>query len=1437
MLALPASSAEEQQADADARLNGVQMTAPEQPWYAGMGPGLAGRGFGEGIAQTGSALEAAMEPVRDALPEGIQQTLFGVSGEELKQKEALQKAQIDGIVSDLRPDPAVTGAAGRTLEGLQGFIGQATAGSMVAGPAGAFGVVAGSQGHDAYQEMLSRGVDPKTAAEVAGVTGLTSGVMAVSPMAFGSKLLTKALSGAGINLTSDVASRYANGSILDANGYHDMGQQTKQMDKWSALSDIVLGGFFGAFHQGNEDKGIPSDAVKPSDADAAMAVKSAQQYADAAPGIPADAKAAAAHDQAMKTAMSQVLNDEPVNVGGIPDGEMLPRAHDPELIKAWQEATNDAGLDEVSRNLQEAQAHVQDIGVPTGEASNYDALLSRAALQPEIKSQIVKHSEAVTPQGQSLPVDYAVVSANDLISSHNNDLSLNPAYPVELQPRDRSRSATQLQINTIMNPNEFKPALLGETAEAGAGTPIVGPEGYVESGNARTIALRRAYEENSPVAQMYQDYLKQQGYPTEGIDKPVLVRINRSGMSMPERAAFAVQANKDMKLRMSSTEQALADAKQVPDDVMLKARAGDFMAASNRDFVRGVLQSIASPGEMGNLITSDGYLSQEGLRRVQGAVLAKAYGDAGMMGTLLESTESNYRAIGNALIEAAPEWAKMRSAIASGTIPAAYDVTPNLVEAINIISKARASGRAITDFTRQFDILSGTTVHPFTEKILGWMMRGENFTRAKGQPIVADTLRFYAQEAQKAVEGVNLFGEKTGAKNVEELIDLARSKFEKTEPRQQSDFFRQPDGASPVREVHDNVGSEEQRSGIDQDRAGVGAPGAADRSAAASSEPGSDIGRPKVSTSKAETLPSSQSLPVNSSTDVKGTTERRNTRYMPFSYSKYLQDLIPDGTANSLSMAKSVDKSFINDSGALQYQQSRDKQTLLQQAKEKQPDLVNLINNVTKDVDGAQPYRKGNGTRIKADSERLDQKIGKKKGNAGAISDYLGGGIEVNSPEAIAGVIRNIKESGIKVIEAEDMLSHIGSRNPYAYRAVHMQVDLGDGFSAELQLLPKPVADIKDELHTVYEKYRTAEAQERVKTDEVFAQQQQRDSQIARAKYQEAYQKFIKASITGEGLPLKDNVKKIPLSYKEEANSLISPDHAQTQDGKTVDSRISKGDITQYQAEGKGKRALLNAAEKNKDGYADWIKNLTDGIGAKPYSEGEGGESGVRVKKPKGRLDEKIADKGGNAGAISDYLGGAIEVKTPEDLTALLQRIRNSGKRILEVDDMLTQDDKPKDDGYRALHMQVELQPGFSAELQILPEGVAKIKEQMHAEYVKYREPEDEARAQTDPAFAAKMQAAKDKVSAAYQKAFDDFVAKSKTGEGQPLPTHVPKPAKPLDATGQILADKPDMTVPTPDGEMNVQDLVGKADKAVDDAEKQAQLFQVAVDCAMRNAT
>lgn len=53
-----------------------------------------------------------------------------------------------------------------------------------------------------------------------------------------------------------------------------------------------------------------------------------------------------------------------------------------------------------------------------------------------------------------------------------------------------------------------------------------------------------------------------------------------------------------------------------------------------------------------------GYHSQDGYRRIEAALLAAAFNDDQIINSVIESKDSDIKAIGNALLEVAPRWAR-----------------------------------------------------------------------------------------------------------------------------------------------------------------------------------------------------------------------------------------------------------------------------------------------------------------------------------------------------------------------------------------------------------------------------------------------------------------------------------------------------------------------------------------------------------------------------------------------------------------------------------------------------------------------------------------------------------------------------------------------------------------------------------------------------------
>ena len=400
----------------------------------------------------------------------------------------------------------------------------------------------------------------------------------------------------------------------------------------------------------------------------------------------------------------------------------------------------------------------------------------------------IKEDTAITASGQTVPVNYAVVEASDLVPSQTQDGRANPAYPTELQPRDRSRAVSETQIASIAQ--NLNPRLLDQTPKASDGAPIISPDGTVESGNGRTLAIQRAYDRNLPTAGAYRAHLAAQGYPVEGMKNPVLVRVRTNHLTPEARQAFTRDANQSGTMAMSGPERAMADAKSISPAMLDLYRGGDLDMAQNRPFVRAFMNSVVDKGDHATMIGPDGEMSQDGIRRVQGALLAKAYGDPQLISAVTESAEPSIKSIGGALTDVAPIWANMREEAADGTIHASMDQTKPLLDAVRLVQRARNEGRNVAEYVGQGEMFSGHTIGPEAEGFLRLMFRNtKDWTGPTSRDKMSEALHVYAEEARKASAAPGLFGEARTAQPADILAFAKERQFGKGE-QSTGDLFK-----------------------------------------------------------------------------------------------------------------------------------------------------------------------------------------------------------------------------------------------------------------------------------------------------------------------------------------------------------------------------------------------------------------------------------------------------------------------------------------------------------------------------------------------------------------------------------------------------------------------------------------------------------------------
>lgn len=423
-----------------------------------------------------------------------------------------------------------------------------------------------------------------------------------------------------------------------------------------------------------------------------------------------------------------------------------------EAERALREPTNLTALDRAGEiaqeqaRLQERLAELSDPAAGYGQMFDQERqqLAERAQALAAERDQITATwpkaepgapASFTTEAGVRLEGQYALMDVDALVTSHDANLRQNPAYPQELQPRARDRAASEMQISGIVG--KLDPARLGLSADAATGAPIVGADGLVESGNARTIALKRVYQANGQKAADYRQFLlnnaAQFGLTPEqiqGMDKPVLVRVRSTPVN---RAEFARQANASTVAAMSPSEQAKSDAARIDSMEDLQPdEQGDFQ--TSRDFIRRFMARLPMTEQAG-MVDAGGALSAAGYARVRNAVLAKAYGDSPVLLRMVESMDDNLRNVSKALMAAAPKVAQMRQAVAAGQRFDA-DITPDLMAAVEELSRLKDAGTSIDDALAQAGMF-GEKYSPETRDLLQFLADNIRRPRRMADFIVA----------------------------------------------------------------------------------------------------------------------------------------------------------------------------------------------------------------------------------------------------------------------------------------------------------------------------------------------------------------------------------------------------------------------------------------------------------------------------------------------------------------------------------------------------------------------------------------------------------------------------------------------------------------------------------------------------------------------------
>ena len=422
-----------------------------------------------------------------------------------------------------------------------------------------------------------------------------------------------------------------------------------------------------------------------------------------------------------------------------------------------------------------------DVGQYAQREAQARSDLNETTAQPSVPIKLLEPDVAVTPRGADVPVQYGVMELHDLITSHDNDLTTNPAFPEDLQPRDRGRAgsaARNYQLESEMNPK-----LLMREVSAASGAPIVSPDGVVESGNGRTIALRRsAMEGRTDAYDRYKAELAAQGIDTTGFQQPVLVRMRTDPMGADARVALSREMNSDVTERMSATEQAMTDAARL--DAATISHLDEPGITGKRNFIRAFIDKVA-PDQQNAFVAPDGAISRAGQQRIDAALVAKAYGEPRLVEALFETGDTSIRQIGQAMLDAAPDWARLRAGIDRGETPADLDLTPHLVSAVDLVRHSRDTrvslAELISERSGQSGLFETNLISPETEAFLRMIYRDAQLTKPTAADKVADALSEYARQAGEFTPGPDLFGDIADAGKARQILDVLTDRYQRND--------------------------------------------------------------------------------------------------------------------------------------------------------------------------------------------------------------------------------------------------------------------------------------------------------------------------------------------------------------------------------------------------------------------------------------------------------------------------------------------------------------------------------------------------------------------------------------------------------------------------------------------------------------------------------
>lgn len=661
------------------------------------------------------------------------------------------------------------------------------AGMLTKNPATVIGIMSGETGASSYSQARAQGLDRGDAAKYALIQGLVEGGTEYLPV---KALLAKGPLSASKRFYNVVAREVPGEDVATfLQDAADKAYLKPDMTLEDLLHDLVVTTLSTPIAAGAQVAAVHA------------AAGAAREPAAAAAPVPA-AREAPAVDL---PTVGELLGGEPVPKSA--EARPIPQERAPESAEAAARIAEINGqLGMVATSLSKAREDGNQDQVDHYEARAKELIGERAGLEKQANPDIA--TEDLQRQNRDRTRAASVAQVQSIANKPDYDRLATAPIPdvgapmVSVKGDTEAISATDMGKASVVTLGDgTKVPVRYAVIEAGsvlASNDVNGkrnaeyfgndiPQGQVVAmTNGRVAGLQGAYARDTAApykAGMLAD--PEHGVSAEAINgkkNPMLVRVYPDSYNALPR--LAQLSNTGGSAQLSDTEKARGDAAALDSlDGFVPTESGDVTGAANMPFVRRFMQSIPE-NERPEMMTATGELSQAGVKRLRAAVFAKAYGGGEVLARMIESSDDNVRSITAGLMRAAPAVARLREKVAAGALHD-LDITPALLAAIEDISRLRDSGTSVGAWIAQADMFGALP------REVGDLMQFLEDNARSGRRI-ADFLERYlaAAEAIGSPQQAGMFEQKVPSK-----ADVVRGVTKEMANERQTGL---PQGAQPA---------------------------------------------------------------------------------------------------------------------------------------------------------------------------------------------------------------------------------------------------------------------------------------------------------------------------------------------------------------------------------------------------------------------------------------------------------------------------------------------------------------------------------------------------------------------------------------------------------------------------------------------------------------